>query len=50
MTGCDKVYLYQSSLKKHYQLSHKSIYNNVMADSRVKDCGFELKPEGTELM
>lgn len=33
---CDKKYLYQSSLKKHYLVCHKELYEKAVKDSNSK--------------
>ena len=34
--GCSKNYLYQSSLKKHYLVCHKEMYEELLKESKSK--------------
>ena len=54
ISSCDKKYLYPSSLKKHYMVSHKEEYERYLQDkksklsqlvthSAVETCGFHLR-------
>eukprot|EP00347_Sterkiella_histriomuscorum_P001460 403371956 len=47
--GCDKSYLYPSSLKKHYTVSHKEEYSQYLQDRKIETCGFHLKDGQTML-
>ena len=40
--NCDKSYLYQSSLKKHYLVSHKAEYEELLKEQDINTCGFSL--------
>jgi hypothetical protein len=54
ISSCDKKYLYPSSLKKHYMVSHKDEYERYLQDKKsklsqlvtpplVETCGFHLR-------
>jgi uncharacterized Zn-finger protein len=34
--GCQKSYLYQSSLKKHYLVCHKELYEKLLNEKKSK--------------
>lgn len=44
--GCDKFYYYQSSLKKHYLVSHSAMYKELLADHKIGTCGYQLNSKG----
>ena len=42
---CNKQYLYQSSLKKHYLLVHSEEYHALVKDKKIKEIGFKCNEE-----
>ena len=46
--NCDKSYLYQSSLKKHYLVSHKAEYEELLKEQDINTCGFSLQGDNKE--
>lgn len=38
--SCNKQYLYQSSLKKHYLLVHAEQYHSLVKEKKIKEIGF----------